>query len=207
MDAALPGPREIVERPVQLRGSRLARWLLRALGWRLDFDGLPSRQGVLVVYPHTSNWDFPIGVLAKWGIGMPVTFWGKDSLFRVPLFGAWLRWIGGVPVNRAAPGGIVAEMADRMAQAAERDEFLWLALAPEGSRSRGEGWRSGFYRVALRAGAPLALGHLDFGRKRIGVGDCLRLSGDEDADMAEIARRFDGVSGRRPTQANPIRLA
>jgi 1-acyl-sn-glycerol-3-phosphate acyltransferase len=181
--------------------------LSAALYGRLDFDGLPSRQGVLVVYPHTSNWDFPIGVLAKWGIGMPVTFWGKDSLFRVPLFGAWLRWIGGVPVNRAAPGGIVAEMADRMAQAAERDEFLWLALAPEGSRSRGEGWRSGFYRVALRAGAPLALGHLDFGRKRIGVGDCLRLSGDEDADMAEIARRFDGVSGRRPTQANPIRLA
>ena len=72
---------------MQLLGSALARGLLRAAGWRVVFDGLPAAQGVAIVYPHTSNWDFVVGILAKWAIGIPVTFWGKDSLFRVPVFG------------------------------------------------------------------------------------------------------------------------
>ena len=202
---ALP-PHEITERPVQLRGSALARCILQLLGWRLLWDGLPARQGVLVVYPHTSNWDFPIGLLAKWAFGLQVTFWGKDSLFRVPGFSHWMRWLGGVPVDRRAPGGVVGDMVARMRAARAADRMLWLALAPEGTRSRGAGWRSGFYRVAVQADAPVALVHLDFGRKRIGVAACLRLGGDETADMAEIARRFAGVRGYRPQLAAPIRL-
>ena len=81
---------------MQLHGSSVARALLRLAGWRLRFDGLPGKQGVLIVYPHTSNWDFPLGLLVKWAVGIQITFWGKDSLFRVPVFGAWLRWLGGV---------------------------------------------------------------------------------------------------------------
>jgi 1-acyl-sn-glycerol-3-phosphate acyltransferase len=202
----LAAPVEITERPVQLRGSRLARWLLRLAGWRLLWDGLPARQGVLVVYPHTSNWDFPVGLLAKWALGLEVTFWGKDALFRPPLFGRWLRWVGGVPVNRSAPGGIVADMVRRMRAARERGEMLWLALAPEGTRSRVPGWRSGFYRVAVDADVPVALVHLDFGRRRVGVHSCLRLGGDAVADMTEIARRYAGVQGYRPALAAPIKL-
>jgi 1-acyl-sn-glycerol-3-phosphate acyltransferase len=202
----LAAPVEISERPVQLRGSRLARGLLRLAGWRLLWDGLPARQGVLVVYPHTSNWDFPVGLLAKWALGLEVTFWGKDALFRPPLFGRWLRWVGGVPVNRSAPGGIVGDMVRRMQAAHERGEMLWLALAPEGTRSRVPGWRSGFYRVALDADVPVALVHLDFGRRRVGVHSCLRLGGDAAADMAEIARRYAGVQGYRPALAAPITL-
>lgn len=201
------GPVEITERPVQLRGSRLARAVLRLLGWRLLWDGLPARQGVLAVYPHTSNWDFPVGLLAKWAIGIPVAFWGKHTLFAPPLFGRWMRWIGGVPVDRANPHGVVAEMVARMQRARERGDFLWLALAPEGTRSAAPGWRSGFYRVALEAGVPLALVHLDFGRRRVGVHSALQLGGNAETDMAEIARRFDGVRGRRPELAAPIRLA
>ncbi len=200
------GPQELVARPVQLRGSRLARALLRLAGWRLQFDGLPARQGVIVVYPHTSNWDFVVGVLAKWGIGIPVVFWGKDSLFRVPLLGRWLRAIGGVPVDRRAPGGIVGDMVRRMRAARERDEFLWLALAPEGTRAHTGAWRSGFYRVAVDAGVPLALAHLDFLRRSVGVRACLRLTGDPVADMAAIAHSYDGVQGYRPALASPIRL-
>ena len=204
--AAADAPTERSEPPVQLVGSRLARALLRLAGWRLQFDGLPSRQGVLVVYPHTSNWDFPVGVLAKWGIGLPLVFWGKDTLFRVPLFGAWLRWIGGVPVNRRSPGGAVADMVRRLREARQRGDFLWLALAPEGTRARGPGWRSGFHRVATEAAVPVALAYLDFGRRRVGVHSCLQLSGDAAADMAEIARRYDGVQGYRPAGAAPIVL-
>ena len=69
---------------MRLRGSAPARALLRLGGWRVAFDGLPARQGVVIVYPHTSNWDFVVGLLAKWSIGIPVSFWAKASLFRVP---------------------------------------------------------------------------------------------------------------------------
>jgi len=124
---------ELGERPVQLRGSRLARAALRLAGWRLHFDGLPAAQGVVVVYPHTSNWDFPVALLAKWAVGLPVTFWGKDTLFRVPLFGHWLRWLGGLPVARHTRQGAVGQMVDAMRAAREQGRFMWLALAPEGT--------------------------------------------------------------------------
>jgi len=200
------GPQELRERPVQFKGSRLALWCLQRAGWQLDFDGLPARQGVIAVYPHTSNWDFIVGIFAKWAMGMSATIWGKDSLFRIPLFGPWLRWMGGVPVNRSAPGGIVADMARQLRQARERDEFMWLVVAPEGTRAHGPGWRSGFYRVAVSAQVPLALAHLDFGRRRVGVHSCLQLSGDPDLDFAEIEKRLGSVRGCRPEQAAPIKL-
>jgi 1-acyl-sn-glycerol-3-phosphate acyltransferase len=196
---------ELTERPVQLRGSALARQALHWMGWRVLFDGLPARQGVLVVYPHTSNWDFPVALLAKWAIGIQVTFWGKASLFRVPLFGRWLRWLGGRPVVRDRPQGAVAQMVDAMREARARERFLWLALAPEGTRSRGAGWRSGFYRVAHEAGVPLALVVLDFGHRRIGVDSCWRVSGRMKDDLAVFARRLADCRGRRPQLAAPVR--
>jgi len=115
----------------------MARRLLRLASWRVAFGGLPARQGVVIVYPHTSNWDFIIGIVAKWSIGIPVAFWGKASLFRVPLFGRWLRWLGGVPVERSSSQGAVAAMAKRLVRARASDRFMWLALAPEGTRRRG----------------------------------------------------------------------
>jgi 1-acyl-sn-glycerol-3-phosphate acyltransferase len=201
------GPTPIAERTVQLRGSRVARALLGLGGWTVDFDGLPARQGVAIVVPHTSNWDFVVGVLAKWGIGIPVTFWAKDTLFRVPLFGRWLRWLGGVPVDRRAPHGVVGEMIERMRAARERGEFLWLALTPEGTRANVPGWRSGFYQVTLGAAVPLGLVHLDYGRRRVGFGAFVRLSGEPAVDLAGIAAHYGGVKGRRPELAAPIRLA
>ena len=207
MISPLPRPPEdLPQRPVQLRGSRLAQALLRLGGWRLDFDGLPARQGVLIVYPHTSNWDFIVGILAKWAIGIPVVFWGKDTLFRVPFFGAWLRWLGGVPVDRSGAHGMVGDMVQRMQAARAADAFFWLALAPEGTRGWTPHWRSGFYRVACGAAVPLALAHLDYGRRRVGVHSCLRLGGDPEADLAEIGRRLGAARGRRPQQAAPVRL-
>jgi 1-acyl-sn-glycerol-3-phosphate acyltransferase len=202
----MAGPAELTQRPVQLRGSALAAACLRLAGWQLDFDGLPARQGVIAVYPHTSNWDFVLGLFAKWAIGIPVTFWGKDSLFRVPLFGRWLRWLGGVPVDRSSAHGTVGDMIERMRRARDEDRFLWLALAPEGTRSLTPGWRSGFYQVAVGAGVPVALAHFDFGRRRVGLGAFFALGGDPAADLAAIAARLHGVKGCRPELASPIQL-
>jgi 1-acyl-sn-glycerol-3-phosphate acyltransferase len=204
MAAALP----IVlgERPVQLNGLTLARTALRTAGWSLQFNGLPAKQGVLIVYPHTSNWDLIVGVFAKWGMGLPASFFGKDTLFKVPLLGRWLRLIGGMPVDRSSPQGVVGQMTDRLVQAREHDEFFWLALAPEGTRSYHTHWRSGFYQVALKAGVPLGLAYIDFKRKEVGVDSFVQLSGDEDADMAAIAERLGHRQGFHPELAAPIRL-
>lgn len=199
-------PVELLQRPVQLQGSRLARAVLRLAGWRVVFDGMPAAQGVAIAYPHTSNWDFVFGILAKWAIGLPATFWGKESLFRVPLLGPWMRWLGGVPVDRHNARGIVGQMAEALTQARAEGRFLWLVLAPEGTRSPGEGWRSGFYHVATAAQVPLALIFFDYQRRELGFRRYLQLSGDPAADMAAIAQGFGAVHGRRPGNAAPIRF-
>jgi 1-acyl-sn-glycerol-3-phosphate acyltransferase len=192
--------------PVQFQGSRVAQGLLRALGWRVAFDGLPALQGVLVVYPHTSNWDFVIAVLIKWSLGMPVQFWGKETLFRIPLFGRWLRWLGGVPVSRTAPRGVVEQMTLMMKQKKASGQYFWLALSPEGTRKRTAGWRSGFYLLALQADVPVGLAALDYSRKQLVFRDFLRLTGREAEDMARIAEALGACQGFKPGAAAPVRL-
>lgn len=188
------------------RGSALARSVLSLLGWQVHFQGLPALQGVIVVYPHTSNWDFPVGLLAKWATGIEAKFWGKHTLFRIPLFGAWLRWLGGVPVDRAAAGGVVDQMVDLFDRKRQAGEYFWLALTPEGTRSWRPAWRSGFYRVTLGAQVPILLAALDYGRKQVRVIDVIELSGMVDEDMKRIAQAFEGCTGRRAKLAAPIRL-
>ena len=96
------------------RQSRLARGVLRLFGWRVDSPGLPAEQGVILVYPHTSNWDFVVGLLAKWALGLQLRFWAKDSLFRVPLMGRWMRYLGGVSVDRRSSRGLVGQTVEQM---------------------------------------------------------------------------------------------
>ena len=200
------GPTELSARPVRLAGSALARALMRAAGWRVRVDGLPARQGVIVVYPHTSNWDFVWAMLAKWAAGLPVTFWGKATLFRIPLFGRWLRWLGGIPVLREAPNGVVGQMAQRLREARERDEFMWLALSPEGTRQRTPGWRSGFHQVAVQARVPVVLADLDYAAREVGFDSAWQLGGDATADLARFAQRLQDRIGKRPDLAAPVRL-
>ena len=197
-------PVEIRAHALPLKGSALARALLRLMGWRVLGDSLPAAQGVIAVYPHTSNWDFPLGVLCKWALGLPASFWGKDSLFRVPLLGRWMRWIGGLPVVRSSPQGLVGDTVVQMRQARDEGRRLWLVVAPEGTRRHTDGWRMGFYRVAEGAGVPVALAVIDFGRREIGLDSFWHLSGDVQADFAAFARRLEGRRGYHPEQAAPI---
>lgn len=191
---------------LRLAGSTWAGRLLRWVGWRIEFDGLPARQGVIAVYPHTSNWDFPIGLLTKWAVGLPARFWVKDSLFRLPLIGAFMRRVGGIAVDRSAANGLVGSTVQQMESARRRGEWFWLAVAPEGTRRAVPGWKSGFYRVALGADVPLCVASIDYGRRVVRVADFLSLSGDEAQDMARVAACLDGVRGLHPDAAAPIRL-
>jgi 1-acyl-sn-glycerol-3-phosphate acyltransferase len=186
--------------------SRLARVLLGWFGWKLRFSDLPAWQGVIVVYPHTSNWDFPLGVLAKWALGLQVRYWAKDSLFRVPVLGAFMRHIGGIPVDRSAAHGVVGQTVQEMRDAHRAGRLCWLVVAPEGTRKAVPGWKSGFYRVAVGANVPIGIAAFDYGKREIRLHDYFLPCGDESQDLQHLARLLEGVRGYHPEQAAPIRL-
>jgi 1-acyl-sn-glycerol-3-phosphate acyltransferase len=163
----------------------------------------PERpKGVVIVYPHTSNWDFLVGYLAKVAAGLHLQWIGKDSLFRWPL-GALFRRMGGIPVRRGARAGFIGELAREFAA---RDR-LWIALAPEGTRSRTDHWKSGFYHLALAAGVPVGLASIDWGRRRIEFRHTMDLSGDPESDLRRLRAFYEGVRGLRPERAGEIRFA
>lgn len=183
--------------------QRLALRVLHVFGWSIRFKPLPGPHGIAVVYPHTSNWDFFVGLVAKWAVGVPFRWLAKESLFHGPT-GALMRYWGGLPVERrSAPTGATQRLADRI----NASDWMWVAITPEGARAHRPHWKSGFYHLALAAKVPLVLIALDFGKKEIRVLDELRLTGNQDADMAAIRASYHGVMALYPDQAAPIMLA
>jgi len=182
-------------------GSALARRLLGLLGWRSEVLFPPGPSCVLVFYPHTSNWDFVYGYLARLASGLPVQWIGKDTLFRGP-FDRLFRRMGGIPVDRSAPGGFVEALAEQFSKGERR----WLVIAPEGTRKKTDHWKSGFYRLAVAVGAPVGLAFIDYRRRRVGVTAYLELSGDEEEDLRRIRAFYEDKEGRYPEQASAIRF-
>ncbi|MFO1412319.1 MAG: 1-acyl-sn-glycerol-3-phosphate acyltransferase [Burkholderiales bacterium] len=181
--------------------ARVGAAVLRALGWRMRLAQPVPDRCVIVVYPHTSNWDFVIGLAAKWYLGLAFTFLAKDSLFQGP-FGVLLRRWGGLPIDRRSPHGVIGGLAQRFAQEAT----CRLVITPEGTRSRRPAWKSGFYHLARAANVPVGLGFIDYGLKEAGIGGYLDLTGDVEADMARIAAFYADKRGCRPELAGPVRL-
>jgi len=183
------------------RASRLALRLLGWLGWRLDLPPLPARKLVLVFYPHTSNWDFPLGLLARFGSGWPVSWVGKHTLFAGPWRRLMVRW-GGIPVDRTSAGDFVGQMVALF----QSREVLVLAMSPEGTRRHVDTLKSGFYRIARAADVPVALGYLDYATRTLGIADVISLSGEVEQDLARIRAAYAGKRGRHPEQAGEIRF-
>jgi 1-acyl-sn-glycerol-3-phosphate acyltransferase len=184
-------------------GATLARRLLGLFGWRVDYCGLPAPKGVVIVYPHTSNWDFVIGLLAKWTMRMPATFVVKESLFRGltgATLGRLMRWWGGRPVDRQQASGAVAQLVELM----HREEHCWLALSPEGTRSHTTSLRSGFYQVALQLDLPVALAFIDYRRKRVGATEFMHMTGDEQRDLTALRAYYADKTARYPAKAGTI---
>jgi 1-acyl-sn-glycerol-3-phosphate acyltransferase len=182
-------------------GAKLAAALMRLARWRLVYVSPPAPKSVIIVYPHTSNWDFPIGLAARAVAGIPCHFAAKDTLFR-GLFGRWLARVGGIPVNRREPTGFVGQLAREF----ERRSEFHVVFTPEGTRSRTEHWRSGFYRLALAARVPLGLAFIDYARREVGIGGWLDLTGDEQTDLERIRAFYAGKRGRRHALAGPIQF-
>ncbi len=185
----------------KVRERRWARGLLALLGWRVDVVPPPGPRCVVAVYPHTSNWDFLVGYLAKLASGLPLHFVGKHTIFRWPL-GAILRRMGGIPVDRRHPGGLLPQLVREM----QGRPWMWLAIAPEGTRSYVDHWKSGFYRLALAAGVPVGLAWIDYRTKVVGLREYVTMTGDPEADMARIRAAYEGRVGLRPEKMGTIRL-
>ena len=167
------------------RTQRLARAVLRVVRWRIVGEVPRTRKFVAVVAPHTSNWDFAIGVVAMFALDLDLQWFGKDSLFRWPL-APILRHLGGRPVRRDTHEGVVREIAG----VARASEHFVLALAPEGTRKRVACWRTGFYRIAEQADLPVVPVRLDWHRHEVWIGAPMHVTGDLAGDLTALMANY-----------------
>jgi 1-acyl-sn-glycerol-3-phosphate acyltransferase len=179
----------------------LANKILRLFGWRAEGSLADLPKCVIIVAPHTSNWDFPVLMLVKIALRLKVAWMGKHTLFRPP-FGWIMRWLGGLPIDRS----VRHNMVEQAVESFRTHDRLLLAIPPEGTRKRAPYWRSGFYHIALGAQVPIVLAFADYRRKVGGIGGVIMPSGDVDADMALIRDFYSGIVGKRPDQFGEIRL-
>ncbi len=179
--------------------SWLSKFILKTLGWRVINELPDVKKYMLIAAPHTSNWDFPLGLLVKFSQKLKLNYLGKGALFDSP-FGWFFRALGGIPVYRKKKLNMVDQMVEQFKQ---RQQMI-LAMSPEGTRSYLEFWKSGFYHIAHKAGVPIAMGTLDFGNRMVRLGNAFMPTGDIHKDMKIIRKFFEGVQGKKPENQGPI---
>ena len=183
--------------------DNLAKTSLHLAGWQFEGGLPPEKKYVALAVPHTSNWDALLLVTLLQGVGLEMEWMIKDSWIKSPI-GPVLKRLGAVGIDRGRHTNVVEQM---IAELRRRDRFA-LGIPPEGTRSRAEHWKSGFYHIALGAQVPVVPGYLDFGRKRAGLGPAITLTGDVRADMDRI-RAFYAEKKPvpfAPENFGPIRL-
>lgn len=177
-------------------------WLFRLLGWKGEYRHPNTEKFIIIVAPHTSNFDFFIGFIFSRAFALPFpNFLAKDSAFR-GVIGKLGRKVGGIPVNRSERTNFVDQVA---AEFQKRDHMI-LAITPEGTRSRTEYWKTGFYHMALKANVPVVMAYIDYARKYISCGDIAEITGDMDADIAKIRAYYAPITPRHPERHGEIRF-
>ena len=181
--------------------SRLSSLILSVFGWQTVYVAPPGQKSVIMLYPHTSNWDFPLGVLFRAKYDLDIKWAGKDTLFRGPLKSLFIR-LGGVPINRRERTGMIAQLSEEFAI----NESFHICLAPEGTRSKTDHWKTGFYRLAMAAQVPVGLGFVDYEKKNVGIERWVTLSGNESADLELFSDYYANKRARYPGKAGEIRF-
>ena len=190
--------------PFKYRASRpkivqwLARWFLRVFGWKVE--GLvPSVAGnqnlVLIAGPHTSNWDGVFGFAAILGLDAKITFFGKYTLFNKPILGRFLKYMGGIPVDKSKPGKGLTDVA---IENMKKLNGSLIAMSPEGTRAKTEKMKSGFLRIAKAVEGQIFLGAFDFGNKKILLDKFYNPSGNIEKDLAWVREYFMQYQAKRP---------
>ncbi len=168
--------------------------LFRLWGWKLE-SAYPAHtpQSVVVVFYHTSNWDFPVGIMIRSIMGVDIGFAAKRSLFKSPT-GAILRWMGGYPLDRTKHNNYVESVAEIFRTVPD----FKICITPEGTRTKVDKLKSGFYYIALTAKIPIVLCKFDWGKKILGFSAPFYPTGNYEADLKKIAVYYDGVKGKNP---------
>jgi len=171
-----------------------AYWLI---GWEaVNLSTIRPKKFVFIVAPHTSNWDFVVGIIAKYifGYGYNTKFLAKSSLFESP-FGFFFYWLGGLPVYRSKHTNMVDQVVARY-DAAEGE--FGIALTPEGTRKYVKDWHTGFYHIAVRANAAIVPVGLDYGRKKIIMMETFFPTGNQEEDMKALRSLFKDMKALYP---------
>lgn len=178
---------------------------LRLSGWRVVGTRPTAARFLILVAPHTSNWDFLVGLACGYGAGLlsrwPYGFFIKAGLFVGPL-APLLRALGGIPIDRSAPHHAVHRAVEILGV---RTRYL-LAITPEGTRRRTERWRTGFYHIARSAGVPVVPVAFDYGRRECRIGPAVEMTGDAEADLEGFRRFYAGIRAKHPASFGPIRF-
>lgn len=177
----------------------LAYWYLRMSGWTF-VGGFPDVPKLIAIgAPHTTNWDFIVflGALHHWKI--KVRYLGKHTLFRWP-FGYFFRFLGGIPVDRSGPGGVVGQVKAVF----DASEKIILVIAPEGTRKAVPFWKSGFLKLAKVTGAPIVFAGIDFSRKEATIGPLVHYDGNVEAFMEKAREFFADKEGLHPELKGPV---
>lgn len=167
----------------------IGRWGLRLVGWHIEGELPNLPKLVIIVAPHTSNWDFVIGMSARLALSLDAKWLGKHTIFRAP-FGGLLRKLGGIPVDRSAPRGVVADAV----LALQRSERMVIGIAPEGTRKAAGRWRSGFYHIAVGAAVPILPVALDWRTRTLRLGSPFVPTGNAEADVPLIQALYRDVA-------------
>ncbi|MBI2786140.1 MAG: lysophospholipid acyltransferase family protein [Legionella longbeachae] len=171
-------------------------WLiLKLFGWKIVGELPKDKKYLVVVAPHTSNWDFLVGLFARFEMGVKIHFIAKNQLFFFPL-GPLLKVLGGTPVDRSKKNKTVDQVVNMFDS---RDEFC-LAITPEGTRSPVTRWKEGFYHIACKAGLPLVLIGFDYSLKEIRIQPPYWPTGDIEKDFPHLLDFFRTVKGRYPKE-------
>jgi 1-acyl-sn-glycerol-3-phosphate acyltransferase len=164
---------------------------LRVLGWRIEGDIADHPRMVAIVAPHTSNWDFPVGVLARYALRLDASWLGKHTLFRPPFGWIMRRW-GGIPVDRSSPHDVVAQTIESFSSRPR----VFLVITPEGTRKQVSRWKSGFWHIAKGAGVPIQPIAFDWGARVVRILPAFMPREHADEDIAELQSMYAGMRGR-----------
>ena len=173
--------------------------LLKLFGWQTIGKPPEIKKYVVIVAPHTSNWDFFIFLLLKFSYRLKINFIGKHTIFIGPI-GWVLRKLGGIPVFRSQNHNVV----DSIIKAFNENENMIFALSPEGTRSYKDHWKSGFYHIALNAKVPIQTCFLDMTTKTLGFGPLIELTGDIKQDLAVFQNIYSDKKGIKPALFSKI---
>ena len=174
--------------------ERFFSWLYKLFGWKVEGVKPDLAKYVIIVAPHTSNYDFFVGYGGKYLIGFHPNFLGKKELFKIPILGWFLRSIGGHPVDRSKKTNLVDQIVDLYKK---NDNFI-MTITPEGTRSYSPEWKTGFYRIAMKAKIPIVKVALDYATKTLSIAEPFYPSGDMEREIAEIQKYYKQFRGKYP---------